>query len=290
MEEIYLKARAKINLNLLVLGKREDGYHNLKSVFQRVNLYDEIYIRKLKTNDFLLKTNVEELNNRENIIDKAYRKLKEYCEFESGVEVIVNKKIPMQAGLAGGSTDCASFLLGMNRLFDLQLSKQEIEQIGKSLGADVVPCLYSNPVLAEGIGEKITELDVGFSYYLLIIKPKISCNTKEMFQKLDCEKEINQPDNTELIINALKKQDLEMLSKHLYNVFESLVEEKEMIQNIKQELMKNGALGSLMSGSGSCVYGLFSDKKTAQFAYQKLKEKYECYLCTSYYSKKGELR
>ncbi len=290
MEEIYLKARAKINLNLLVLGKREDGYHNLKSVFQRVNLYDEIYIRKLKTNDFLLKTNVEELNNRENIIDKAYRKLKEYCEFESGVEVIVNKKIPMQAGLAGGSTDCASFLLGMNRLFDLQLSKQEIEQIGKSLGADVVPCLYSNPVLAEGIGEKITELDVGFSYYLLIIKPKISCNTKEMFQKLDCEKEINQPDNTELIINALKKQDLEMLSKHLYNVFESLVEEKEMIQNLKQELMKNGALGSLMSGSGSCVYGLFSDKKTAQQAYRNLKKKYECYLCTSYYSKKGELR
>lgn len=290
MEEIYLKARAKINLNLLVLGKREDGYHNLKSVFQKVNLYDEIYLRKLEKNDFLVKTNVEELNNQENIVTKAYRKLKEYAKFEGGVEVIVHKKIPMQAGLAGGSTDCASFLTGMNRLFDLQLSKQEIEKIGKSLGADVVPCLYSNPVLAEGIGEKITELDVGFSYYLLIIKPKISCNTKEMFQKLDCAKEIKQPDDTEKIVDALKKQDLEMLGKHLYNVFESVVEEKEMIQNLKQELMKNGALGSLMSGSGSCVYGLFSDKKMAQSAYQNLKKKYKCYLCTSYHSKKGELR
>lgn len=283
MEEIYLKARAKINLNLLVLGKREDGYHNLRSVFQKVNLYDEIYIRKLDTNNFLLKTNVAQLNNRENIIDKAYRKLKEYCKFEGGAEVIVHKKIPMQAGLAGGSTDCASFLLGMNRLFDLQLSKQEIEQIGRSLGADVVPCLYSNPVLAEGIGEKITELDVGFSYYLLIIKPKICCNTKEMFQRLDCEKEIKQPDDTETIAKALKMKDLEMLGKHLYNVFESVVEEKEMIQNVKQELMENGALGSLMSGSGSCVYGLFSDKKMAQLAYEKLKKKYEIYLCSSYH-------
>lgn len=286
MEEIYLKARAKINLNLLVLGKREDGYHNLKSIFQKVNLYDEIYIRKLRTKDFLLKTNIETLNNQENILDKAYRRLKQYCEFEGGVEVIVNKKIPMQAGLAGGSTDCASFLLGMNRLFDLQLSKQEIEQIGKSLGADVVPCLYSNPVLAEGIGEKITKLETGFLYYILIIKPKISCNTKEMFQKLDCEKEIKQPDDTETIIKALKIQDLEMLSKHLYNVFESVIGEKETIQNLKQELLENGALGSLMSGSGSCVYGLFSDKKTAQFAYQKLKEKYEIYLCSSYHAKK----
>lgn len=286
MEEIYLKARAKINLNLLVLGRREDGYHNLKSIFQKVNLYDEIYIRKLRTKDFLLKTNIETLNNQENILDKAYRRLKQYCEFEGGVEVIVNKKIPMQAGLAGGSTDCASFLLGMNRLFDLQLSKQEIEQIGKSLGADVVPCLYSNPVLAEGIGEKITKLEAGFLYYILIIKPKISCNTKEMFQKLDCEKEIKQPDDTETIIKALKIQDLEMLSKYLYNVFEAVIGEKETIQNLKQELLENGALGSLMSGSGSCVYGLFSDKKTAQFAYQKLKEKYEIYLCSSYHAKK----
>ena len=121
MEQVYIKARAKINLNLEVVGKREDNYHNISSVFQKINLYDELYIRKTETGNLEIKTNIEELNNKENIIYKAYVVLKEKYKNITGVEVTLNKKIPMQAGLAGGSTDCASFIVGMNRLFNLKL-------------------------------------------------------------------------------------------------------------------------------------------------------------------------
>ena len=167
MDKIYIKARAKVNLTLEILDKRKDNYHNLKSVFQKINLYDEIYIYKTKDDDFKLETNIQELNNKDNIIYKAYIKLKERFKVISGVKVILNKRIPMEAGLAGGSTDCASFILGMNKLFNLKLSKDEMTNLGRSLGADVVPCLYNKAVLAEGIGEIITKINTNFKYYIL---------------------------------------------------------------------------------------------------------------------------
>lgn len=242
MEEIYQKARAKINLNLEVLGKREDNYHNIKSVFQKINLYDELYIKKTQTDAFEMQTNVEQLNNKENIIYKAYVKLKENYKNITGIQVKLNKKIPMQAGLAGGSTDCASFLLGMNRLFDLKLSKTEIENMGKSLGADVVPCFYNKAVLAEGIGDKITLIDTHFKYYIVIIKPEMSCNTKEMYQKIDARNQITQKENSSKIIQALEQEKIELLAYNLYNEFEEVVEEKEKILEIKKELKKQGAI------------------------------------------------
>ncbi len=242
MESIYIKARAKINLNLEIVGKREDNYHNLSSVFQKINLYDELYIQKTETNDIEIETNKQELNNKENIIYKAYVTLKQKYKNITGVKVILNKKIPMQAGLAGGSTDCASFLIGMNRLFDLKLSKQEIENIGKSLGADVVPCFYQGAIKAEGIGEIITPICTNLKYYLVIIKPEISCNTKEMFQKIDENKAINQPNNSQKIRQAYEQNQLEQIADNLYNVFENVIEEKSIIQKLKEELIKQGAL------------------------------------------------
>ncbi len=246
MEEIYTKARAKINLNLEVVGKREDNYHNIKSIFQKINLYDELYIKKIPTDSFELQTNVEELNNKENIIDKAYRKLKENYKGITGIQVKLNKKIPMQAGLAGGSTDCASFLLGMNQLFDLKLSKAEIENIGKSLGADVVPCFYNKAVLAEGIGDRITPIHTQFKYYIIIIKPTISCNTKEMYQKIDEQDRAKQnkiqQENTNKIIQALENNKIELLAHNLYNKFEEVIEEKQKVLELKKELIKQGAI------------------------------------------------
>lgn len=237
-----MKARAKINLNLEVVGKREDHYHNLRSVFQKINLYDELYMQKTKTNDLVIQTNKEELNNQENIIYKAYIKLKEKYKKITGVNVILNKKIPMQAGLAGGSTDCASFLLGMNRLFDLKLSKIEIENIGKSLGADVVPCLYNRAVKAEGIGEIITPISTNLKYYLVIVKPEISCNTKEMFQQIDQQNDMIQPDHSHKIIQALQQNRIDLVADYLYNVFEYVIEEKDIIQKIKRKLVEQGAI------------------------------------------------
>ena len=289
MEEIYIKARAKVNLSLEVLGKREDNYHNLESVFQKINLYDEIYIKKIQEKDFRLKINVKELDSKENIIYKAYRKLKEQYKVINGIEVIVNKKIPMQAGMAGGSTDCAAFIIAMNKLFKLKLSKEEMEALGKSLGADVVPCFYNKAIKAEGIGDMITTIDTDFKYYMVIIKPEIACNTKEMYQKLDTEKDIQQLHTSENIIKALENKDIQLLTNNLYNVFEEVVQEKQSIQEIKKELLNNGALQALMTGSGSCVYGIFKDKQSAKNAYITLKERYQTYICTSYNMKKGEM-
>lgn len=288
MEKIYIKARAKINLNLEILNKREDNYHNIKSVFQKINLYDEIYIEKTDKNKFELETNIESLNNNENIIYKAYIKLKEEHKEITGIKVVLNKRIPMQAGLAGGSTDCASFILGMNELFNLKLSKKEMEKLGSKLGADVVPCFYNKAILAEGIGDEITTINTYFKYYIVLVKPKIDCDTKEMYNLIDNKNKIDKIDSTDKIIEGLEKESIELVAKNLYNIFEEVQKERNIIQNIKTEMIKYGAVGSLMTGSGSCVYGIFNDKQIAKKAYQILKNNYETYICTSYNSKRVE--
>lgn len=286
MEKIYMKARAKVNLSLEILEKRPDNYHNLKSVFQKINLYDELFIEKITSEDIEIQTNIESLKGKDNIIYKAYIKLKEEYKQITGIKVILDKKIPIQAGMAGGSTDCASFLIGMNKLFKLELSGEKLEQIGKSLGADVPPCMYNRALLAEGIGEIITPINTNFKYYMVIIKPEISCGTKEMFNKLDERENICQRENSNKIIKALENNNLNGIADSLYNVFEEVIEEKDIIQKIKKELKINGAIGSLMTGSGSCVFGIFGEKERAKQAYQKLKKKYETYICTSYNSLK----
>lgn len=287
MENIYKKARAKINLTLEILNKREDNYHNLKSVFQKINLYDEIYIYKIKEDKFILKTNTPNLKVEDNIIYKAYIALKEKCKNITGIKVILKKNIPMQAGMAGGSTDCASFILAMNKLFHLNLNKKEIEEISKSLGADVVPCLYNRAVLAEGIGEIITKINTNFKYYIVIIKPTISCNTKEMFKKIDEEEVKFNKENTAKMIHSLENNDIDELSNNLYNSFEKVIKEKE-IEDIKTQLRNNNAIGTLLTGSGSCVYGIFRNREMAKRAYKKMKNQYETYICTSYNSWKEE--
>ncbi len=281
MEKIYLKPRAKINLNIEIVGKRPDNYHNIKSVFQKISLYDELYIYKLKTDKFILETNFEELNNKDNIIYKAYESLKRKYKKISGIKVVLNKKIPMKAGLGGGSTDCASFILGINKLFDLNLSKAEIEKIATKLGADVVPCLYDKAILAEGIGDSITKINTNFKYYILIIMPNIFCDTKEMYKKIDEKETIIQRKTTKEIIRALGNNDIRLLAENMYNVFEDVIEDKLLLNKIKKELVKEGAFGSLMTGSGSCIYGIFNTKESLRKAYNNLKEKYAVYLAIS---------
>ena len=215
MDDIYAKARAKINLNLEVLNKRQDNYHNIKSVFQKINFYDEIYIRKTDSNEIELQTNIKSLNDEDNIIYKAYKRLQEKYKNITGIKVILNKNIPMQAGLGGGSTDCASFILCMNKLFCLGLSNIEIENNGKSLGADVIPCLYNKALVAEGIGDKITVINTNFKYYVVIIKPNISCNTKEMYDKIDNKNRTVQIDGTNDIVNGLKNNDIQKIARNL---------------------------------------------------------------------------
>lgn len=280
MENVYLKARAKVNLTLNVLDKRQDGYHNLETIFQKINLYDEIYISKTdKHDDIEIDINVPSLQKEENIIFKAYKLLKDKFNNITGVNVILKKNIPMQAGLAGGSTDCASFILGMNKLFDLNLNKESMIEIGKRLGADVPQGFFNTPIVARGIGEIIEKIKTDIKYYILLIKPEFSCNTKEMFKKLDEGNGKAQKYNAEKVRMALEEGNIIEVANNLYNVFET---EVYNIESIKKELIDAGALGSLMSGAGSVVFGIFEDKEKAKRGYKILSEKYETYYCISY--------
>ncbi len=280
METIYKKARAKVNLTLNVLGKRDDGYHELETIFQKISLYDELKVSKTNKHDSIrINTNIESLQDQENIIFKAYQKLKSRFHKISGVNVELKKNIPMEAGLAGGSTDCGAFIESMNKLFSLDISKKEMIEIGKDLGADVPQALYNTPIIARGIGEKIEKVKTKAKYYIIVIKPEFICNTKEMYQKLDNGDITKQKYNTENMKKALEEKDITKIAENLYNVFEMAVEKAE---EIKKEIIKAGAKGSLMSGSGSTFFGIFENKEQAKRGYKELSKKYKTYYCISY--------
>ena len=282
MNRIYLKARAKINLTLNVLEKRPDNYHNIESVFQKISLYDELFIKKNDNDCLYLECNLKELENQSNILNKTFNALKKEFPKISGVNVKLVKHIPLQAGLGGGSTDCASFILGMNSLFNLNASEEKLVEIGKSLGADVVPCMY-NLVKSEGIGDIVTKLKSNLTYYILLMKPNYECNTRIMYEKLDSNPNLVQKYNTNDVINILKNGNITDLQGKLYNVFENVIEEKDELNKIKNDFLFSGAIDTLLSGSGSCIYDSYETKKDANKAFDYLKSKYNCkiYKCIS---------
>jgi len=286
MDKIYVKARGKLNLTLNVIDKRDDGYHDLESVFQIINLYDEMYIEKTSSGKLSITCNVDGLDNGNNILDKAFDVLKNKHPEISGIKVNLIKNIPNESGLGGGSADCAHFLISMNKLFDLNYTKAELIDIGKNLGADVPPCLHSTPLYATGIGEKIVNINTSLKYYLVLIKPDISFSTKVMFEKLDNSKEITQEYNSSNVIKALETNNLELLCNNLYNVFEEVIGEFSEISYLKNLLLENGAIGSSMTGSGSCVFGIFKDKELSKKAYNNIKNLYNTFWCTSYNNKR----
>ncbi len=274
MDKIFLKSRAKINLTLNILGKREDGYHDLESLFQKISLYDEIFIEKIDDDKCTIDTNFNEIKTEDNIIYKAYLKMKELYNIK-GIKVRLNKNIPSQAGMAGGSTNCASFLIGINKLYDLKLNISQLSKIGSSLGADVVPCMYDGIIKANGIGDIISKIDNGLDkYYIIIIKPNFSCSTKKMFEKIDTEN-INQQINTGNMIKAIKKNMIKEIGSNLYNVFEEVLEQQEELKYIKNELKENGTIGTLLTGSGSAIYGIFDEKSKAKNTYRNLINKFK---------------
>ena len=268
-------AYAKINLNLIIKNKIEDGKHLLESVFHKISLCDDIEIEENIYDKCVLTCNIKELEN-DNLILKAYEMLKEEYEIP-GLNVKLTKRIPMQAGLGGGSSDVATFILMVNEYFDLKLTFEELNVIGKSLGSDVVPCYYDQPVLGEGIGNVITPIISNLDFNLVVIKPDLECSTGLMYKKLDEIKDRDIPDNTNQIIKSLNNNDLELLVNNLFNSFEEVVDCKE----IKKDLIDSGAMGALLCGSGSCVFGIYRNKKEAEAASKILSNKYLTYVCES---------
>lgn len=276
MESIRLKARAKINLGLDVLRKREDGYHDVRMVMQTIGIYDRLIITRIPEEDIRIKSNLFFLPvNENNLIYKAAKLLKDSFGFAGGVEIDLNKFIPVSAGLAGGSTDAASTLFGLNRLFDLGLSTKELMELGVSIGADVPYCVMRGTALAEGIGEKLTALPPLPRCWILIAKPPINVSTKLVYESLDMNGVDRHPD-IDGLIDAIKRQDINGVCSLMGNVLENVtVPLYPVIESIKNDMMDNGAINAMMSGSGPTVFGIFPDEETTLKCQAFLKNKGE---------------
>ncbi len=267
MDSINLRAYGKINLGLDVVGVREDGYHLVSMVMQSVRLFDKLTITKSDEEGIRLTTNLDFLPvNDNNLVVKAARLLMEEFDVKKGVDIYLEKHIPVAAGMAGGSSDCAAALYGINRLFNLKLSTKELMDRGVTLGADVPYCIMRGTALSEGIGEKLTRLAPMPDCYIVIAKPPVSVSTKYVYEHIDNEGIDEHPDIAG-IIKGLEDGDLHAITDRLGNVLEKVtVNMHPEIDKIKQMMIDEGALNSLMSGSGPTVFGIFDDKAKADKA------------------------
>lgn len=285
---IKKRAYAKINLSLDVIGKLENGYHEVCMVMQTVGLFDELSFDITDVNDRIpdrIQINIESekeitSDNKDNLVYKAASLLLPYLPEEKGVRITLKKNIPMAAGMAGGSTDAAATFRGINELFDLKLSDEELCDMGVKIGADVPYCIMGGTMVAEGIGEKLTELSRIKGINLVIAKPEAGVSTKYVYEHLDALENPPHPDTQALIAAINEKKEgitAEEISEHLGNILEEVtIPACPEIQRIKDSLMKYGALGSLMSGSGPTVFAIFENEDKAKEAAERLKSEPSC--------------
>ena len=274
MDSIRLKARAKINLGLDVLGKREDGYHEVRMVMQTIGIYDRLILTKIPEEEIRITSNLAFLPvNENNLIYKAIKLLKDEYHFPGGVSVDLNKFIPVAAGMAGGSTEAASTMFGVNRLFGLNLSMGKMMELGVRLGADVPYCVMRGTALAEGIGEKLTRITPVPHMWILIAKPQINVSTRLVYEQLDMGGIQKHPD-IDGIIRAIEAQDVVRIAQSMGNVLENVtVPLYPVIETIKQDMLSHGAINAMMSGSGPTVFGIFPDEQTTLACQAFLKKK-----------------
>ena len=273
MDKIKLKALGKINLGLDVLGRRPNGYHDVRMVMQTVYLYDQILLEKTDKEGISLKTNLFYLPvNENNLAYRAAKMLIDEFTIKEGVHISLEKHIPVAAGMAGGSSNAAAVLYGMNRLFQLGLTDQELMERGVKLGADVPYCIMRGTVLAEGIGEELTPLPAMPKCHVLLAKPPISVSTQKVYEKLDAQEVTKHPDIDGILL-GLQTGDLEKITSSMGNVLENVtITEYPQIERIKDVMKEEGALNAMMSGSGPTVFGIYDDKMLARRAAARIRE------------------
>ena len=277
MNKIEIDSYSKINLTLNILGKRQDEYHDIETIMQSVNLADRIFIKeekegiKIKCSHPLIPVDTQSLTYRtaEKILNR-YR-------ITRGVKIEINKKIPLASGMAGGSANSASILVGINKLFALNLSNKDLKKIGEELGMDVPFCIQNGTALAYHKGEKVTPLSfINPPLWIIIINPGFEIPTKWAYNNLDLDRIKEEKNNTKAMLNALKERDLPGITKNLFNSFEGLIIKKyPEIGKIKDRLIEEGAMGALMSGSGPTVFGIAQNKEQALKIHEKLKSEYK---------------
>lgn len=268
-----LRALAKINLGLDILGKREDGYHEVRMIMQTIQMYDVLEIKKKEEPGISLSVNYPFVPcDERNLVYKAAQLLMDEFQVKQGVTMRLEKFIPVAAGMAGGSSDAAAALVGINRLFKLGLSEKELMDRAVSIGADVPYCVMRGTALAEGIGEKLTKIAQVPRCYVLVGKPGINVSTKAAYESLELDKIKDRPD-IDGMIRDIENGDLYAMTSKMGNVFEpGIIARYPVIQQIKDLMEENGALKAMMSGSGPTVFGIFDEKEKMEKAAAILRE------------------
>ncbi len=281
MNPIKLNSQAKLNLFLSIGSKLENGFHEINSIFHQINLHDKISIKKIDENKTIIKSNIKEIENEDNLSFKAASLLRKNYGINEGVEINIDKKIPLGAGLGGGSSNAASTIIALNNLFNLNLNKNKLMEFASKIGSDVPFFVEGKTCFVSGIGDKIERIDANLKLNFVIIKPDIEISTKWAYDELDQQRDVpinNNFDNNEKIkklISNIKNNDIKKIAENLHNDFEPIIFKKyPIIKTIKNNLIKNNALNALLTGSGSAVFGIFEDKEKAKEAYSELKEKY----------------
>ncbi len=295
MDKMQLKALAKINLGLDVLRRREDGYHEVRMIMQTVRIFDRIQLIKQEKNGIRVRTNLYYLPaNENNLVYKAANLLFEEFGLPGGLSIDLKKYIPVAAGMAGGSSDAAAVLYGMNRMYGLELSQEELMKRGVKIGADVPYCLMRGTALAEGIGEVLSPLPPMPPCNILVAKPGISVSTKFVYENLHAnELKADQHPDIDGILEALRRQDLKGMAECMKNgnVLETVtVSAHPVIEKIKGVMEEQGALVALMSGSGPTVFGIFEDRNKARRAMSVLRRNRmakQLFLTTPYNNRRG---
>ncbi|MEG1846944.1 MAG: 4-(cytidine 5'-diphospho)-2-C-methyl-D-erythritol kinase [Lachnospiraceae bacterium] len=273
MEEVKLKARAKINLGLDVIKRREDGYHEVKMIMQTVDIYDSLSIRRTDKPGIFIRANLKNVPTDErNLIYKAAALFMKTYPIQGGVSIHLKKMIPIAAGMAGGSADAAATFVGMNQLLHLEIAEEQLRSLAVSIGADVPYCIMGGTALSEGIGERLTPLPQPPSCYLVIAKPNIYVSTRYVYEHLHANEITDHPD-IDAIITAIKEQNLVHMAAHMENVLERVTAvEHPIIETLKSRMVSAGAIRALMSGSGPTVFGIFETKEMAQRAYKVIQQ------------------
>lgn len=272
MKSISLKAYAKINLSLDVLGTLENGYHEVRMIMQNVDMYDKVNMFRNKSGEINIKSNLSFVpTGPDNLVYKAIRLLLDEYNITDGVEVDLYKYIPVAAGMAGGSTDAAAALIGVNKMFGLGLTREELMVHGKKIGADVPYCILGGTALAEGIGEKLTVLPDCPNCYIVVAKPGISVSTKYVYDNLVLDENTKHPD-VDSMIKEIENKNIVGVAQLMGNVLESVTEAKyPVIADIKIMMLSHNAMGAMMSGSGPTVFGLFENEGDALACENKLR-------------------
>lgn len=258
MKTLRIKAAAKLNLSLDILGIRPDGYHEMDMVMQTIDLFDDVELSKAGTISVFSDGSPD---GPKNLAWKAAEAFFRAAKRSGGARIRLTKRIPAQAGMAGGSADAAAVLIGLNALYDAHLSPEALRDAGLSVGADVPYCLFGGTARVRGIGEIVEPMPPFLSGYLVVAKPAIGISTAEAFRRFDQAENLRHPDIAALL-SVMEKGQLDALSLFMENVLEQS-EQNETVETLRQELLKSGALAARMTGSGSAVFGLFSEKEAA---------------------------